>query len=73
MAFQAQRAHIGQIAFAPAFGYGPDVIGVPESLAAAEPPFEAGPGARRPAKALDVAELRQAVETADGADAAITL
>jgi len=40
MALQTQRAHVGQIAFASAFGYGQDVIGVPQVFALAPILFE---------------------------------
>jgi hypothetical protein len=68
---QAKRAHIGQIAFAPAFGHRDDVIGIPESFSSLKSPLGVCFRACRSAKPLDVPQLRNAVEAAYCADAAV--
>jgi len=71
--FEAECAHVGEVAFAAAFGNGDDVIGIPESFSAAEIPGGEGAGARGTTKALDVMKLGGAIEGAGGADAAVAL
>ena len=73
MALEAKSAHVGEVALAAAFGNGDDVVGIPQSFAAAEIPGGEGTGASGTAEAFDVMKLGGAIETADGAEAAIAL
>lgn len=70
---QAERAHVGEVAFSAAFGNGDDVIGIPESFSAAEIPRGESAGARGTPQAFDVVKLSRAIEAANGADAAVAL
>jgi|SRR5579884_1627926 len=71
MALETQCTHIGQIALAAAFDHWCDVIGIPESFAAAHSPLRDSFGASRTAQTIDVPELGNAIEAAERADAAI--
>jgi hypothetical protein len=71
MAFEAESAHVGQVALAAAFSHGDDVVGIPESFPAVEIPASERASARGATQALDVVKLRGAIEPADGADAAV--
>lgn len=68
---EAEGAHVGEVAFAAAFGNGDDVIGIPKSFSAAEIPASKGTSASGASEAFDVMKLSRAIEAADGADAAI--
>ena len=73
MAFEAQRLHIGQIAFAPALDNRHDMIGIPERFARAETPFSGCPQTRRTAQPANAAKFGNAIESALRADAAVAL
>jgi hypothetical protein len=46
MTFKAERPHIGKVAFAAAFGYRYDVIGVPDGFPLSHVPNDACLGSR---------------------------
>lgn len=73
MALETEGAHVGEIAFTAAFGYGDGVIGVPETFSAANVPGGVGFGSRNTSQFFHAAQLGDTIETADGADAAIPL
>jgi hypothetical protein len=54
-------------------GYGNDVIGVPKSFSSAEVPSSLGLGSRNASQLFQAVQLSNAIETAEGADAAISL
>ena len=74
MAFQAEGAHVAEIAFASALGYGQDVVGVPQAAAggdglhAIETETSGAGGA---AGSLEGVVGGDGVDVADGADAAV--
>ena len=69
MALQAERAHIGEVAFAAAFDDGDDVIGIPEMPAEAPFSFELPAGFE--IEFAFIAAERFGVDAALGADAAV--
>jgi hypothetical protein len=71
VALQTERAHVGQIAFSAAFSDWSDVIGVPQAFSSSQSPFSHCFGASASAQALYVLELCDAVDAANGADAAV--
>lgn len=73
VALEAESAHVGEIAFAATFGYGDDVIGVPEGFSAAEIPSRIGFDSRNASQFFHAAQFGDAIETADSADAAVPL
>ncbi len=73
MTFQAEGTHIGEIAFAAAFGDGQDVIGIPKRLSVFEPPLGSSGYAGGTTHPFDAAQFGDAINAAEGADAAIAL
>jgi len=75
MALQAQGADVFEIAFAAAFHYWNNMIGVPKGLsgACAQPPIEKGFQLRRAAQTFQLPLCLQTIDAANGADAAIAL
>ncbi len=75
MALQAKSADVGQIAFASALHNRDDVIGVPQAFPSpwAQTPCEQRLELRRSAQPLQLPFGTEAIDTADGADAAVAL
>lgn len=71
MAFEAERAHVRKIALSAALRHRDNVIGVPETLTLTGPPFGNCGHAGCAAKTLQALVLRDAVDAANRADAAI--
>jgi hypothetical protein len=75
VAFEAQRAQVGEVAFAASFDDRHDVICVPEALAGLRlhSPRRQQPNPRRTALPLDVMPLRHAVDPAKGTEASVAI
>lgn len=73
VAFQAKRSKVRQIAFAAAFGYGNDMISVPNRLAASNLPVFQRAGACRASQLAQAGELGDTVHPTDGTDASVAL
>lgn len=73
MAFQAECAHVRQIAFTATFDYRRHVVGVPKTFSPTQSPFRRRFYASGSAQPFDVPQLRHAVEPANGANPAIPL
>jgi hypothetical protein len=73
MAFQAERAHIRQVALATPLDDGHDMIGVPERLASAPSPLSRGSNTRAAAQPLQSPKLRNAIDAARGAYSTVAL
>ena len=73
MTLEAERADIRKVALAAAFGYRHDVVGVPQAFAKAgtDAPFGARPGTGNTAHSFEMAPGGNAIDAADGANAAI--
>jgi hypothetical protein len=69
VAFEAERAHVGEVALAAAFSNGHDVIGVPETAARA--PFVFEPAARSEIEFALIAAERFCVDAALGTPAVV--
>lgn len=73
VALQAERPHIGKIAFAATLHNGHDVVCIPQALAAAHVPLRERRETGRSAKTFDAAQFRDTVQAANGADAPVAL
>jgi hypothetical protein len=71
MALEAESAHVGEIAFAAAFGDGYDVVGIPEGLAAFEAPGGDGLETGGAFETADVGVFGDAICSTQRADAFI--
>jgi hypothetical protein len=73
VAFQTKRAHVKQIALAPAFRNRQDVICIPERFAPANAPGGDSSGAGHAPQTLEMAVLSKTIDSANSTHAAIPL
>ncbi len=73
MALEAKSSHIGQVALATAFGYGNDVVRIPQTFSAAQIPSGSGATASASAESTEVDVSRGTIDAAKSTYAVVSL